>query len=873
MKLTLALFLHGALIFAKAQRGADEPANGRGLRGATGGTAAPTMCLRDGEACEWKAACCSGECLDGMCATGTLETALPETDQCVVEDQAQCNGAGYAGCKTCRGGSGCVYSTKDLSVCLPGYVGVSDVCVVNDGEQCGGQGYSGCQNCKAGSQCVEVSPLSSICYAGGTVPDETAPIIADDTLVDIGTWVKGIDRDLDDEIFMLGRRRLQQANATNVDLDEVRQRISKAFASEKGLKRAQNLMQNSPTFQKFNADSAAELQDVLCSSFQSPTALVSAEVKACICGDSDKPFVYCAALLEQEMNHHMETRRDRRNRRQLNTVARQLPSCKLNIEGIGKGDGFMKYAAAVSNQLSDMTPSSAEEGAGDLCGGGECGFPLAPLPLEAIAGVEACAPTPGVLKENVKEIEEIDVRRAAAGKTSASIFAKICLVGAGEMEAATDILEFYGLDLCPIQFKGSIRPLMGVLEGEMTAALAMLYVKGSLMLQYETKTRNKLRLCDGATCSNGENEDCAMCEGDLKTSLEFGIKLLFISFKMTLAEKNVISKCSASSDSGNGQCSSGLATSDPSKWEDGKICGLGTTCNQCANPATYWTSKLFTACGTEPCWKDGTVCLAGTTCKKCCNTARDALGTKCGGAKWKDGTACGVGTTCNLCENKATWWDRKFFTACGTEPCWKDGTVCGAGTTCKKCCNTARDALGTKCGGAKWKDGTACGFGTTCNFCENKATWWDSKFMTACGTEPCWEDGKVCGAGTTCKKCCNTARDALGTKCGGAKWKDGTACGLGTTCNFCENPATWWDSKFFTACGTEPRWEDGTACAMGTTCNKCKNPASFWARKFFTACGRDPCWGGGTRCLGGTTCNECCNGSSWRWRQFGHFCN
>jgi hypothetical protein len=60
---------------------------------------------------------------------------------------------------------------------------------------------------------------------------------------------------------------------------------------------------------------------------------------------------------------------------------------------------------------------------------------------------------------------------------------------------------------------------MGGLEGEMTATLAILYVKGSLLLQYETQTRDKLRLCDGATCSNGANEDCATCSGDLKAKV------------------------------------------------------------------------------------------------------------------------------------------------------------------------------------------------------------------------------------------------------------------------------------------------------------------------------------------------------------------
>ena len=56
-------------------------------------------------------------------------------------------------------------------------------------------------------------------------------------------------------------------------------------------------------------------------------------------------------------------------------------------------------------------------------------------------------------------------------------------------------------------------------------------------------------------------------------------------------------------------------------WDDGDLCGLGTTCEQCANEATYWESKLFTACGDEPCWGAGTVCGLGTTDSSCCNGA------------------------------------------------------------------------------------------------------------------------------------------------------------------------------------------------------------------------------------------------------------
>jgi len=203
------------------------------------------------------------------------------------------------------------------------------------------------------------------------------------------------------------------------------------------------------------------------------------------------------------------------------------------------------------------------------------------------------------------------------------------------------------------------------------------------------------------------------------------------------------------------------------------------------------------------CWANNTICGVGTTCNLCCYTV---VGTVCGGELFEDGVLCELGTTCQQCKNKATLWvDHGGYDAhmaCGTE-CWPDGTVCGAGSTCNKCCNTARNALGTKCGGDLWNDGTLCGLGTTCNHCRNRATYWTSKTMTACGTEPCWPDWTVCGAGTTCNKCCNTARNAAGTKCGGSAWRDGTRCALGTTCNFCQNRATWWWSKFATACGSQ----------------------------------------------------------------------
>ena len=161
-------------------------------------------------------------------------------------------------------------------------------------------------------------------------------------------------------------------------------------------------------------------------------------------------------------------------------------------------------------------------------------------------------------------------------------------------------------------------------------------------------------------------------------------------------------------------------------WKDGTLCGLGMTCNDCENDATYWWSKALTACGDEPKWSDGAICALGTTCNACRNPSSYwylKAFTACGSEpKWSDGAVCALGTTCNACRNKATYWWGKAFTACGSEP--------------------------------KWGNGTRCLLGTTCNACKNEATWWVGKVGHHCGSEPCWTSGTVCGAGTTCNSCC-----------------------------------------------------------------------------------------------------------------------
>lgn len=174
-----------------------------------------------------------------------------------------------------------------------------------------------------------------------------------------------------------------------------------------------------------------------------------------------------------------------------------------------------------------------------------------------------------------------------------------------------------------------------------------------------------------------------------------------------------------------------IAASTCSGWADGKICGLGTTCKQCANEPTYWVGKLMTACGREPTWEDGAL--------------------------------CGIGTTCNNCKNGHGYWYSKAMTACGTEQPWERGTYCLAGTSCNRCKEPAQwwhdiGMTGMRCGAPdKWDDGTYCLAGTSCDQCKNKAQWWVGAGGMHCGDEPCWTSGTVCGKWTTEKECCNGA--------------------------------------------------------------------------------------------------------------------
>jgi len=56
--------------------------------------------------------------------------------------------------------------------------------------------------------------------------------------------------------------------------------------------------------------------------------------------------------------------------------------------------------------------------------------------------------------------------------------------------------------------------------------------------------------------------------------------------------------------------------------------------------------------------------------------------------------------------------------------------------------------------GDELSDGTRCVAKTTCNNCYNPNSYWDTKAMTACGSEPCWGESTICANWITCNNCC-----------------------------------------------------------------------------------------------------------------------
>jgi len=802
--------------------------------------------------------------------TPTQTPVTPPPTAAPTMATVQCNGAGFSPV-LCPTGSGCVFHTHELSICLEGFDNVALNCVTDDFEQCGGQGFAACQNCKAGSECVTMTEYRSICQPEDYDDAVANPVIPNNGLALAASFVAGVDPELDSLVADL-----ENQSATTEDgglTEEIRRRLSEAYGTEKGLEVLQQKLDgNDQGFINFEQQSRAKLQVPLCDQLNFAGSQVSEHVRDCICGLTSDPFVYCSALLEKELNRFVARRRRERERHRLldgieiaDTSKRTSDASAIvdagtdaNYNNTSRGlecrvDGGLE---GFVGDLTDLSNAGTGSQAG--CLGGSCSFPIPKAPFLMIQfGAEVCIPSTGLTLGDISSKPSLELRRNLANSFYLQFVAELCFTYDPESQQVVDFLDFLGIDLCMLQIRGSVKPFMGLLEASAIARGLVHSITAKVTYLAFDDNRNALALCPAGeiNCASGKASDCGLCEGDSTVDVFVGLDFLFLQFAFRLGGTNEVTEC-ADYASG-GQCTDGIADCLPDNTvcgvgttcnnccntaynyggtqcggtclPDGEICGLGTTCNLCCNG-----SVSPGVCGT--CLPDNAVCGAGTTCNNCCNTAYNALGTQCGGSCLADGTNCGLGTTCNLCCNGSV-----SPGVCGT--CLPDNTVCGVGTTCNNCCNTAYNAVGTQCGGSCLADGTICGLGTTCNLCCN-----GSVSPGVCGT--CLPDNMLCGAGTTCNNCCHGAYNALGTQCGGSCLADGTICGLGTTCNLCCN-----GSVSPGVCGT--CLPDNTVCGVGTTCNNCCNTAY---NALGTQCG-GTCWPSGTFCALGTTCNFCCNGT------------
>jgi hypothetical protein len=307
-------------------------------------------------------------------------------------------------------------------------------------------------------------------------------------------------------------------------------------------------------------------------------------------------------------------------------------------------------------------------------------------------------------------------------------------------------MDLLGIDSCFLSLSVDLWPASGSSKAALELKVGMFFAKASLLWQMDPTLCNTLGLCDGVTPACGDTKSlyCSLGQEEFVGLVTFGIDFfLFHGAVSVPIGEGFYRNCD--------------------KDSDGTRCLLGSSCNNCRNPPTYWFGMAFTACGVEPKYADGTLCLLGTSCNQCAKGASywySNAFTACGSEpKWADGTLCALGTSCNACTNPATFWTGPFLYKCGVEPKWSDGTLCAAGTTCNQCTNgssywfsKAFTACGTEPG---WADGTSCAVGTSCNARRNAATFWTGPLLYKCGKEPCWPRGSFCGLGTTCGKCCH----------------------------------------------------------------------------------------------------------------------
>jgi hypothetical protein len=538
-----------------------------------------------------------------------------------VPDMGQCRGPPLQQQELCRDGSGCVFQSLERSICLPNFDNVPVDCIQEVFEICGGQGYAGCQNCPTGSTCAMDNPFRYSCIPDDFGPPE--PVLQNNDLPLAYQFVQGLDADLDNLVAMVDFN----ANSMEDDLIQaVRARMSLVYASDAALARFRQLLSTDPTFQQFNAQSQEELQDTLCSQIQSLNSQLSTEIKNCICNGGPDPFVYCSARLEQEFNQFSAARRRRRRLRnqqhdhrqsfqnffadtqpvsysRQSSISRQksrnLQSCEPDI------------IAEIQNLIKRLT---GEPGSCVKVG---CSFPIPVNPALVIEfDAEFCAPTTVDLIETLIDFDDIQQRRDTSNAVSITLSLGLCVNAPDLDDKAAAFLEFLGVEFCFLTLEGSIRPVIGILEGTVRANLGLpiggqLFVQGQITYLAYDELRNLINLCpDNLDCTADMNSDCALCVGNINYEVKVGIRFLFFAPSVTVARSEPPERCAVYDE--NGSCR--FLTEAPSSTPTMSPTSLAPTVTP-GNP----TLSPTTVAPTPPaCLPRGARCLLGS-CGACCS--------------------------------------------------------------------------------------------------------------------------------------------------------------------------------------------------------------------------------------------------------------
>lgn len=333
---------------------------------------------------------------------------------------------------------------------------------------------------------------------------------------------------------------------------------------------------------KLNENGKSKRQS-FCDSIKNGKTNASSDTINCMCESGD-PYILCEMKLARDMINFQNTQQSGINLRHMEAVPDAdgrgllpLPSCEVQSnKDLSKLD--------VSKAISFCTESYFEAY-------GKCAFSMEPLPLS----IEAR------LTINVPDLQSPDTRKDLA----VGIRGDVCFSPAGLTEAfkstfkpVQSALNFLGLNLCFLSAEIKIWPIREHADFSLSMTLLnMVNVKIGIAWQMGISSRETLKLCESnakAICEERDNLFCLMDAN--KVVAYFEISLWFflweISFHLKFGDDSY---------------------KDCKTYEDGTHCFLGSSCNACINPATYWYGKAFTACGTEPKYPDGTRCLLGTS--------------------------------------------------------------------------------------------------------------------------------------------------------------------------------------------------------------------------------------------------------------------